>query len=136
MDNYAIISLGGKQYRVHEGERLVVDRLKFDEGKTFKPSVLFAPDGAQGVEVTVKVNGHVLGDKIRIGKYRPKNGFKRHNGHRSRLTEIEIASIGKKAAKAAAKPKAEAAARSDDAPDSAPKARSKQDTPEEATDGS
>ena len=33
-DSYAIISLGGKQYRVREGERLLVDRLKTDEGKT------------------------------------------------------------------------------------------------------
>src|SRR6185312_5210294 len=37
-DSYAIISLGGKQYRVREGERLLVDRLKTDEGKTFNPA--------------------------------------------------------------------------------------------------
>jgi ribosomal protein L21 len=40
MSSYAIISLGGKQYRVQEGERLLVDRLKVDEGKTFEPRVL------------------------------------------------------------------------------------------------
>ena len=38
--SYAIITLGGKQYRVQEGERLLVDRLKTDEGKTFNPKVL------------------------------------------------------------------------------------------------
>ena len=38
--DYAIIRLGGKQYRVREGETLVVDRLKADEGKTFTPDVL------------------------------------------------------------------------------------------------
>jgi len=38
--SYAIITLGGKQYRVQEGERLLVDRLKADEGKTFNPKVL------------------------------------------------------------------------------------------------
>ena len=42
MSNYAIISLGGKQYRVREGERLLVDRVKTDEGKTFHPDILFA----------------------------------------------------------------------------------------------
>ena len=55
----------------------------------------FSPKGA---EVTAKVVGDVLGDKIRIGKYKPKTGYKRHTGHRSQLTEIEITSIGLKAA--------------------------------------
>ena len=40
MNTYAIISVGGKQYRVHEGEKLLVDRLKHGEGKTFQPTVL------------------------------------------------------------------------------------------------
>ena len=70
-DSYAIISLGGKQYRVREGERLLVDRLKTDEGKTFNPDVLFLGGDGDGTlspqtQVTVKVVGHVLGDKIRI----------------------------------------------------------------------
>ena len=38
--SYAIITVGGKQYRVQEGERLLVDRLKTDEGTTFNPRVL------------------------------------------------------------------------------------------------
>jgi hypothetical protein len=58
--------------------------------------------------VTARVVGHELGEKIRIGKYRRRTGYKRHAGHRSRLTRIEIESIGgaKRAAKAAAKPAA------------------------------
>ena len=36
---YAIIKVGGKQYRVREGERLLVDRLAEDEGSTFTPTV-------------------------------------------------------------------------------------------------
>jgi large subunit ribosomal protein L21 len=115
MSGYAIISLGGKQYRVQEGERLLVDRLKVDEGKTLEPRVLLvggngAPDLAPSTTVTARVVGHELGEKIRIGKYRRRTGYKRHNGHRSRLTRIEIESIGGKraAAKATtAKPKAE-----------------------------
>jgi large subunit ribosomal protein L21 len=105
-ENYAIISLSGKQYVVHEGERFLVDRLDREEGKTFHPDVLFlggvgagevAPKSAQ---VTAKVVGHVLGEKIRIGKYKPKSGYKRHTGHRSRLTQVEITTIGKKTARA------------------------------------
>ena len=38
--SYAIISVGGKQYRVREGERLLVDRLPLEDGATFTPSVL------------------------------------------------------------------------------------------------
>ena len=91
MADYAIIALGGKQYRVRAGDRLLVDRLKVDEGASFEPSVLL---GADGGTVTAKVVAHVLGDKIRIGKYRPKTGYRRHAGHRSRLTQIEIESIG------------------------------------------
>ena len=128
---YAIISLGGKQYRVREGERLLVDRLPHDEGKTFHPELLLvggngAPDlSPKGVKVTARVVGHVLGEKVRIGKYRPKTGYRRHTGYRSRLSQIEIEAIGakqraakaekaeetseaseKKARKAPAKPKA------------------------------
>ena len=129
-DNYAIIALGGKQYRVQEGERLLVDRLPTDEGKTFSPSILMVGgDGkadfeANGVTVTARVVGHVLGKKIRIGKYKPKSGYKRHNGYRSRLSQIEIESIGGAKSSRTAKPTAEkpaAAPKADDAPKGLPK---------------
>ncbi len=111
---YAIISLGGKQYRVQEGQRLLVDQLAHADGKTFHPDVLFvggdgkAEFAPKGTQVTVTVLGSALGDKIRIGKYKKRTGYRRHTGHRSKLTQIEITAIGAKAA-AAAKPKAEAA---------------------------
>ena len=113
MSTYAIISVGGKQYRVREGEKLLVDRVKTDEGKTFHPDLLFVggdgkADFKPKAQVTAKVVGHVLGEKIRIGKYKAKKGYRRHTGYRSKLTQIEITSIGGKAA--AAKPKSEAAA--------------------------
>ena len=110
MTSYAIISLGGKQFRVQEGQRLLVDRLSTDEGKTFTPAILLlggdgAPDlSPKGVTVTARVVRHVKGDKIRIGKYRPKSGYKRHNGFRASLSQIEIESIGKQGAAAKAKP--------------------------------
>ena len=109
---YAIISLGGKQYRVREGERLLVDRVAADAGKTFHPDILFLGGDGTGHDgpsatVTARVVGHVRGEKIRIGKYRPKTGYRRHTGFRSALTQIEIESIG--AAKKAAPKKAEPA---------------------------
>ena len=120
--SYAIISLGGKQYRVREGERLLVDRLKTDEGKTFNPVVLFLGGDGDGTlsprtQVTAKVVGHVLGDKIRFGKRRPKSGYRKQTGFRAHLSQIEIESIG-----GAAKPAPAAApAAEQEAP--APKAK-------------
>lgn len=110
MATYAIISLGGKQYRVREGERLLVDRVGTDEGKTFHPDVLFTGGDGNGnlsprMQVTAKVVGHVRGDKIRIGKRRPKSGYRRQTGFRSALTQIEIQSIGASSSKRAAAPK-------------------------------
>jgi ribosomal protein L21 len=117
--SYAIISVGGKQYRVQEGQRLLVDRLPHGEGKTFTPAVLLTGGGdggtqiaPQDVTVTVRVVADVKGEKIRIGKYRPKNGYRKHTGFRASLSQIEIESIGAaKRAPAATKeePKAEEA---------------------------
>jgi len=84
-DSYAIISLGGKQYRVREGERLLVDRLPHDEGKTFHPDLVM-----------------LGGKKVIVGKHRRRTGYRRRNGHRSRLSQIEIQSIGKKATRSTA----------------------------------
>ena len=122
-DSYAIIAVGGKQYVVREGERLLVDRVGADEGKTFAPGVLFVGGDGAGTlaprtQVTARVVGHVLGEKVRIGKYRPKNGYKRHNGFRARLTQIEIESIGgdTKRSSATAAPKTEPKAEPKQAP--------------------
>jgi large subunit ribosomal protein L21 len=101
-DTYAIIALGGKQYRVREGERLLVDRVPHDEGKTFHPDlVMLGGDGEpklgdalRGAQVTAKVSAHVLGEKVIVGKHRRRTGYRRRNGHRSRLSQIEIQSIG------------------------------------------
>ena len=89
--DYAIIRLGGKQYRVREGETLVVDRLKADEGKSFNPDVLLG-DGT----VTATVVAHERGPKVRIGKYKRRTGYKRHNGFRAATSRIEISLGGAK----------------------------------------
>jgi large subunit ribosomal protein L21 len=122
---YAIVKLGGKQYRVQEGEKLLVDRLAVDENKAFHPEVLFVGgDGTaelapKGVQVTAKVLGHVLGDKITIGKHRKRTGYRRRNGFRAKLSQVQIEAIGKRATRStteakprtAAKPKTTAAAK-------------------------
>jgi large subunit ribosomal protein L21 len=122
MASYAIIALGGKQYRVREGERLLVDRVATDEGKTFSPSVLLFGDDKKtelspsGVSVTARVVAHVRGDKVTIGKYRPKSGYRRKTGFRAALTQVEIERIGARGA-----PKAEPKTEAKAAPKAAPK---------------
>src|SRR5687767_2255811 len=110
---YAIISVGGKQYRVSEGETLLVNRLAEDEGAelTLAPMLLggdgdtqLTPDGAT---VTARVVEHVLGEKIRIGKYKRRKGYKRHAGHRSRLSRIQIETIAAQKARGTRRRKAD-----------------------------
>ena len=96
MPNYAVIALGGKQYRVREGERLLVDRLAHDEGASFEPRVLATGDEggiADGGAVTATVEEHVLGRKVRVFTYKPKRNSRRSRGHRSRLSRVRIESI-------------------------------------------
>jgi large subunit ribosomal protein L21 len=132
--SYAIISVGGKQYRVSEGEKLLVDRLPQAAGKTFTAqTLLVGGDGdvdlsPKGVTVTARVVEHVLGEKIRIGKYKAKKGYRRHVGYRSRLSRIEIESIGKKterASKAKAEPAAAEQPKAEPAAAEQPKAAAK-----------
>ena len=104
MTPYAIISVGGKQYRVSEGQTLLVDRLPYGAEATFQPTVLLVggdgnTDLSPSATVTASVVKDVKGDKIRIGKYRPKNGYKKHTGFRASLSEIRIESIGAAAKK-------------------------------------
>src|SRR3954470_7678298 len=110
--DYAVIKVGGKQHKVRDGETLVVDRIKAtDVGGTFEPDILLG----DGEKVVVTVLAHERGPKIRIGKYRKRTGYKRHNGFRASTSRIEISLGGakKKTAAAApakqAEPKAEAA---------------------------
>ena len=110
---YAIIKVAGKQYRVREGERLLVDRLPDGDGTTFTPAVLLV--GGDGepmiapadVKVTARVLGEAKGPKIRIGKYKKRTGYRRHTGFRASLTQIEIKSIGSKRSRRAAEPKSD-----------------------------
>ena len=119
MNTYAIISVGGKQYRVSEGQTLLVDRLKHGAGNTFQPTVLLiggdgTTDLSPSATVTARVVADVKGDKIRIGKYRPKNGYKKHTGFRASLSQIEIESIGAAAKKKKESAKKDAPAAADD----------------------
>jgi large subunit ribosomal protein L21 len=113
---YAIVKTGGKQYRVEQGQTLLVERLAVEEGGNvaLQPLMYRSEEtvldkaGLEQVEVTAKVLEHVRGEKLRVFKFKPKRGYKRRTGHRQELTRIEVTAItaGKAKAKAAARAKA------------------------------
>ncbi|MEA2155583.1 MAG: large subunit ribosomal protein [Solirubrobacteraceae bacterium] len=98
---YAIVKTGGKQYRVEEGQTLLVERLPEDEGATvaLRPllfrseEAIFDADGLAKVSVKAKIVGHERGEKLRIFKFKPKRGYKRTAGHRQELTRLEITEL-------------------------------------------
>jgi large subunit ribosomal protein L21 len=99
---YAIIKTGGKQYRVEQGQRLLVERLPDPEGATValepllyrSDEVVFDADALAEVEVQATILGHLRGPKLRVFKFKPKRGYKRRTGHRQELTRIEVTRIG------------------------------------------
>ena len=132
---YAIVKVGGKQYRVEKGDSLLVDRMPDDEGakvalrpllfKDDKDDAVFASSDLEKVKVEAVVKGHERGPKVHVLKFKPKRGYKRRMGHRSDLTRLEIGDIkllSRKpaAAKSADEPKAETAAEPKAAPKKAP----------------
>ena len=99
---YAIVKTGGKQYRVTQGETLLVERLPDAEGATVELLPLLIVDGdsltdgdgLRDVSVQATIVAHERGPKLRVVKFKPKRGYTNRNGHRQDLTRIRISSIG------------------------------------------
>jgi large subunit ribosomal protein L21 len=112
---YAVIKIGGKQYRVEQGQKLLVDRQPHAAGEAFTPDVLMT-GGDEVVtdraklegSVSVQVVEHLRGEKIKVFTFKPKRGFKKTRGHRSELTRISVETIGATRPKRAPASKAEA----------------------------
>ena len=100
---YAVVSSGGKQYRVEAGSELVVERLTADTGSTITfDRVLLVGDGeavtigtptVDGASVSGTVLGEVLGPKLIVFKFKQKATYRRKNGHRQHLTRVRIDEI-------------------------------------------
>jgi large subunit ribosomal protein L21 len=114
---YAIIKTGGKQYRVQEGQWLLVERLPVEDGAKITMDPLLYVDGDNVVDgddlakvtVEAKVLAHERGPKLRVVKFKPKRGYKRRNGHRQDLTRIEITALKLGSGRSRSKAKAAAA---------------------------
>ena len=132
---YAVVSTGGKQYRVEAGNELIVERVGGDAGTTITfDRVLLVGDGeavtvgtptVAGATVSGTVLGEALGPKLIVFKFKQKATYRRKNGHRQHLTRIridEISAGGKKS-----KPVADEPAKAEKAEAKADKAEAKAD---------
>ena len=100
---YAIVEIAGQQFKVAKDQKVYVHRLQGEEGSkvTFdnvlltedKGNVTIGAPAIEGVEVTAKILGHLKGDKVIVFKKKRRKGYKKKNGHRQFLTEIQIDGI-------------------------------------------
>jgi large subunit ribosomal protein L21 len=134
---YAVIKIGGKQYRVEEGQKLLVDRQPHAAGDAFAPDVLMTGGDEVVTDrsklegaVSVQVVEHLRGEKIKVFKFKPKRGYRKTRGHRSELTRISVESIGgssrpKRAPARKAEPEKAEARPAEEKPKPRPKAAAK-----------
>ena len=100
---YAIIKTGGKQYKVAEGDVIMVEKLDAEEGAavTFDEvltvvkdgTVVVGKPGVEGAKVTGKVEAQGKAKKILVFKYKAKSNYRRRQGHRQPFTKVVIEKI-------------------------------------------
>ncbi len=104
--NYAVITSGGKQYKVVPGQVLEFDKLPVEPGSTYAfDKVLLTVDGdavnigapyITNATVTAKVLEQTKGDKIRVAKFKAKARYRKVQGFRAQLTKVEIIGLSGK----------------------------------------
>ena len=100
---YAIVEIAGQQFKVEAERKVYVHRLPQEEGAdiTFEKVLLVDNDGVisigtplvEGAKVTATVLKHLKGDKVIVFKKKRRKGYKKKNGHRQYLTQIQITGI-------------------------------------------
>lgn len=102
MAKYAVFQNGSKQYKVFEGEELLLDKLKADKDTfEFANVVLVANDGkislgnpfVKGASVQARILREEKGEKIHVVKYKAKSRYRKTIGHRSQLTRVKVEKI-------------------------------------------
>ena len=99
MVNYAVLRIKGHQYKVSEGQEILVDRV--GDAKLQADVLLVSQEGKVSVgkpvvkdaKVVIKVLGEEKGEKIDVYKYKSKSRYRRHTGFRSQLTKLLIQKI-------------------------------------------
>jgi len=101
---FAVVDILGQQFKVVENTKYFVPRLSEAPSKsvTFKNVLLLSDENGtklgspylEGVKVKAKVLDHTKDDKVIVFKKKRRTGYKKKNGHRQSLTQIEITKIG------------------------------------------
>jgi large subunit ribosomal protein L21 len=118
---FAVVRTGGKQYRVHPGDKIVVEKLDGNAGdKVTLGDVLLAGDGGNlkstdGLTVAAEIVAQAKGEKVTVFKKRRRHNYRRKKGHRQQHTILRITAIGDVKAEKPTK-KAEPAAKAEEAP--------------------
>jgi len=96
---YAIIKDGGHQYRVEQGDQILIERTGLEPGSTITFSEVLMVDGkvgtphVDGASVEADVLQEERGKKLEIIKYKRRKNYRRHTGHRQDRTRVQIKSI-------------------------------------------
>ena len=100
---YAIVATSGKQFRVSEGDRIVVDRVSANVGQTVRLDSVLMLGGddkavvgtpfVPGAAVEATVVSHRAGDKVIVFKFEARKRKRRKTGHRQQLSELRIGAI-------------------------------------------
>ena len=100
---YAIVEIAGQQFRVEKDWKLYVHRLEQEEGSDveFDKVLLLDSEGTvqigtpliESAKVKAKVLRHLRADKVIVFKKKRRKGYKKKNGHRQNLTQIQIEEI-------------------------------------------
>lgn len=100
---YAVVEIGGRQYRVTEGDKFKVELLATEAGSDVSfDKILMVTDGdntvigrpyVEGASVNAKILEHGKGKKIVFMKFHPKKDYRRKQGHRQPYTLLEITAV-------------------------------------------
>lgn len=101
---FAVVEIGGRQYKVSQNEKIDVELLETEPGKSvkFDTVLLISNDDkdanigmpyVKGASVEATVVKHFKGEKIRVFKFTPKKRYKKTQGHRQNYTQLEITGI-------------------------------------------
>ena len=105
---YAIVTTGGKQYKVATDDVLTVEKIEGEAGTKVELPVIFLNDGKKIItdpaklakaKVTAEIVEQFKGEKQIIFKFKKRKNYKRTRGHRQNLTRVKIVSVGSAKAK-------------------------------------
>lgn len=96
---FAIIQDSGRQFKVNQGDVILVDRKPLSDGSEIRFDRVLYVDGkiggpyVDGAKVTGVVKGEIKGDKLHVYKFKRRKKYRRHTGHRQAYTQVEIKAI-------------------------------------------